>query len=74
MASSPTSTVSSGIVPTGSGDRLGTMDSKTCVAESPSESVAVIVTLAVPFATAVTVTVDTETETPATPELDDRAV
>ena len=50
------------------------MDSKTCVAERPSESVAVIVTSAVPLATALIVTVDPETETLATLVLDDLAV
>ena len=74
MTVSPTSTVWSVIVPTGSGARLWTTDWKVCVAARPSGSAAATVTWVAPLATAAMVTVDPEIETVATPVSDDEAV
>ena len=73
MIGSPTSTVWPGIVPTGSGERLGTVDQKVCVAAKPPGSVAVTLRVVVPLVTAVTLTMLPAIETVATAGFDDVA-
>ena len=73
VAVSPTCTVRSGIEPSGSGARLGTMVSKVWVAVSPAGSEAETVIVAEPVASAATATVEPEIETDATEGFDDDA-